>query len=441
MYLVKHKTLSVFRIAKVISKADENYKDILYKANLIRNLRHSNIPQIIDIEENEERIILIKEYVDGITLSEYVQRRKLKDKEIAIIACEICNILEYMHNEMKLLHMDLKPDNIMIDNNDKVWLIDLGSTVRQDIAIRVNVGSPTYAAPEQYLNEVATIQSDVYGVGEVLAYMCRSRGTKDNQAFDSIIQKCIKHEPKQRYKSIKKVSIELKKILAEVEKEQETSKIFFIRGSRPGIGVTHICLCLAKWISGYTSVKVYDCSTNNHLRTEGLKGYLGDDGSLIVENISIIPNVNNTIQIEDDSKIKIVDCSGLTWQEIVSIRSEMIRRFNDVNLMIYDCMVVGGKHGIYDEMLILNEANNKNCILFANLMGGRDFYEYTRIMPEKEIYRFPCVYEWKDSVKIFDKVLVDFKNEYIGSCLNEGKVKELRNYGLFKFAKKLFGKA
>ncbi|MBQ2473620.1 MAG: serine/threonine protein kinase [Lachnospira sp.] len=433
--IIRHKNFDCLRIAKFISKTNGDGDNIFTKVNLIKNLRHPNIPRIIDIEEDDNEIVIIKEYVEAMTLSKFLDEKSLRDKEIAKIMINLCNILEYMHDTANLLHMDLKPDNIMIDNNDELWLIDLGSVVSKNIETKVNTGSPTFAAPEQYLDETATIQSDIYGLGQVLAYMCQKKQTKDDR-FKEIIKKATKHEKSQRYKSVANLKRALTAILEELEVTKETSKIIFVRGMRSGIGVTHICLSLAKWMGQFTRVSLIDQSTNNHLRTEGLKGVLSKDGSLELEGFNVIPNYNNFIEVNDDARVKIVDFSGRSENYISQKRKELTG-FEDVTLI--ECLVLSGGPALFEEILSLKNVPEETLV-FMNLLSAKDFYECIRLMDRREIYRIPCIYNYKEDYKILDETLAGFREEHFNEFYWKGRKKIFKGSSLYEFLKTNFDK-
>ena len=95
---------------------------ILREARLIKNLKHSHIPVIYDIEEDDISICIIEEYISGKSLRSYINDTdNIKTSEICDIAVKLCDILEYLHNcDNEIIHLDIKPDNIIIDehNND-----------------------------------------------------------------------------------------------------------------------------------------------------------------------------------------------------------------------------------------------------------------------------------------------------------------------------------
>ena len=126
VYLVRHTALDTLRVAKVIRKADMDSDTILREARLIKNLKHSHIPVIYDIEEDDISICIIEEYISGKSLRSYINDTdNIKTSEICDIAVKLCDILEYLHNcDNEIIHLDIKPDNIIIDEHNNVKLID-----------------------------------------------------------------------------------------------------------------------------------------------------------------------------------------------------------------------------------------------------------------------------------------------------------------------------
>ena len=184
VYLVRHRILDVYRVAKIFSGNQQDARRLMKEAHLIKNFKHPHIPVIYDIEQNigedDDSICIIEEYIDGKSLRQYVHdetdtRGYLSVHEICRIGIELCCILEYLHgyNGNGILHMDIKPDNIMVTRYGKeLVLIDFGRSEHIDIetkSVKSNLGEADYnkeqsitrmyqygtlgyAAPECYVN-------------------------------------------------------------------------------------------------------------------------------------------------------------------------------------------------------------------------------------------------------------------------------------------------
>ena len=156
IYLIRHKELDVKRIAKVMSKKNSDYRRILKEAHLIKNFKHSGIPIIYDIYDCSTSICIIEEYIAGKCLTQYTkEHNNMSYRQIAKIGINICNILEYLHNNIdgkSIVYLDLKPDNIIIDDNGDVSIIDYDSSqlISSDNEVLKSYGTVGFAAPEQY---------------------------------------------------------------------------------------------------------------------------------------------------------------------------------------------------------------------------------------------------------------------------------------------------
>ena len=108
VFLVRHKRLNTLRAVKFIKSSIRN-KDYLNEANLLKNLKHSGIPIIYDIEEGDEGIYVIEEYIDGNTLSELIcGNGKFRLRQACEITIQLCEILEFLHEnkECPIAHLD-----------------------------------------------------------------------------------------------------------------------------------------------------------------------------------------------------------------------------------------------------------------------------------------------------------------------------------------------
>ena len=105
----------------------------------------------------------------------------------------LCNILEYLHNYCGgIIHLDIKPDNIIIDDNNNVKLIDFGNSLYSYETNDQSMLSPGFAAPEQYQGAQPTKRTDIYSVGMVLKFMTDTSGFSriSHKRIYQVIMKC-----------------------------------------------------------------------------------------------------------------------------------------------------------------------------------------------------------------------------------------------------------
>ncbi len=145
------------------------------EALMLANLRHRNLPQVIDVFEEWGKHYLVMEYIEGQTLERLLQGTSHPFPEPRVLAWaeQLCDVLAYLHAQSPpVIYRDLKPANVMEENQTgTVKLIDFGiarfhktGKTRDTVAI----GTPGYAPPEQYGKGQSDARSDVYALGVVL---------------------------------------------------------------------------------------------------------------------------------------------------------------------------------------------------------------------------------------------------------------------------------
>ena len=140
-------------------------------------LRHPQIPQLYDHFSDREHWYLVLQYLEGTTLETYLEMRTTQGKslhmnEALALAFQLCGVLEYLHTqEPPVIFRDLKPSNIIRTPGGTLCLIDFGIArhFREGQARDTQpLGSPGYAAPEQYGHAQTTPQTDIYSLGALL---------------------------------------------------------------------------------------------------------------------------------------------------------------------------------------------------------------------------------------------------------------------------------
>lgn len=168
-------------------------------------------PKIIEYLEDDNRLILIEEYISGCSLQDKIDDGKLSLTDIFCYMLELCDILESLHTHSPaIIHRDIKPSNIIITNYNKAVLLDFNAAkyYSEQAKDTVLLGTQGYAAPEQYGFGASSPQTDIYSLGILLREMTDSVNCSD-KGIQAVIQKCTQVDPSGRYQDVKELRNEL----------------------------------------------------------------------------------------------------------------------------------------------------------------------------------------------------------------------------------------
>ena len=145
------------------------------EAELMKTLNDRRIPYLVDFFEDDECSVLVMEYVEGITLEEYIGKNAPLDEEEALaLMKKLCDIVAFLHNSRPpILYRDIKPSNFMISAGGELRLLDFGTALSQTEGRQGEeiCGTRGYAAPEQLKNSGVRADADVYSLAAVYSYM------------------------------------------------------------------------------------------------------------------------------------------------------------------------------------------------------------------------------------------------------------------------------
>lgn len=166
---IKQINLASLSARQVIDATDSYNREV----TLLSRLSHPNLPRIYDHFTDPEHWYLVMDLIQGETLEDYLKRAgHLTVRETLHIGIQLANVLGYLHSqEPPIIFRDVKPGNIMRTPGGHLYLIDFGiarhfnPTKKRDTGA---LGSPGYAAPEQYGRAQSTEQTDIYGLGATL---------------------------------------------------------------------------------------------------------------------------------------------------------------------------------------------------------------------------------------------------------------------------------
>jgi serine/threonine protein kinase len=134
-------------------------------------LSHPSIVRVFDVGTHEERPFLVMAHVDGRALSTVLSDGPLSSERVTRLGGQLSEALAHAH-ERGVIHRDVKPGNVLVDDNDYAYLTDFGIARHSDSATVTApgrfVGSAAYVAPEQARGETVTAAADVYSLGLVL---------------------------------------------------------------------------------------------------------------------------------------------------------------------------------------------------------------------------------------------------------------------------------
>lgn len=187
-------------------------------------------PQVLEVIEVKDKLILIEEYIEGVTLREYMMGEKLQEEQAVKFAVQICQALLPMHcAEPIIVYRDLKPENIMVTSEGIIKLVDFNISrlfypgKNRDTVL---LGTAEYAAPEQFGYFQTDNRTDIYAFGVLFNFMITGKVPVEEISqgkYEPIVRKCIELEPSRRYQKIEEILQELGENVNTKEEETQVA--------------------------------------------------------------------------------------------------------------------------------------------------------------------------------------------------------------------------
>lgn len=157
------------------------------EANILVTLNHPSIPKIYDFFTHDERSYLVEEFVNGKDLETILKQTQgpIREEQVVLWSIEICDVLEYLHTHQPepIIFRDIKPSNIMINQMNRVVLVDFGiAKIFRTGQKGTMIGTEGYSPPEQYRGD-ASLQTDIYALGATMHYMLTHRDPRLEAPF------------------------------------------------------------------------------------------------------------------------------------------------------------------------------------------------------------------------------------------------------------------
>lgn len=248
------------------------------EAEFLIRLNHPFLPQVVDfVPPNEEGFsFLVMDYIQGSTLQQlFDQNKSLAYTAIIKYAGQLCELFGYLHGfkPQPIIYRDLKPSNVMIDEQDNIRLIDFGIARKyreERIADTIQLGTVGFAAPEQYLNRQTDERTDLYTLGAMMYYLLSGGhhfsdtnkkltewATGFPRQLADVVHQLLENQPEHRIQT----AAEVKRLLMDIGTEGSgakrqavitaqlgpmSRKLVVVGSLYPGAGSTFTALSLAR---------------------------------------------------------------------------------------------------------------------------------------------------------------------------------------------------
>ena len=386
----------------------------------VSNLSHPNIVEVYDVGEEDGNYYIVMEYIDGKTLKQLLQKRgALTLTEVIDIMSQLTDGLSHAH-EAYIIHRDIKPQNIMIEDNGLVKITDFG------IAMAINstqltqtnsvMGSVHYLPPEQANGKGSTVKSDIYSLGilmyELLTGSVPFKGDnaveialkhmkekipsirKQNptipQSVENIVLKATAKNPKNRYDTVKEMYNDLQSAMT-----RENEKRLVYEYPENDLEETKVVPVITKEVKKSMVDKPDDLEERDLsvLKESNDKNKLPIilAGVLLITLIALAV-LYLLISNRNVKEVKVPDLSGLTTEEAIAKLTKVGLEYttkSEENADIDEGVVIrtdpkSGSTKTKGSTITIIESSGKEYLLLEDYLG-KNYYEVKGLLEAKGI--------------------------------------------------------
>lgn len=168
---------AAIKVLRYVTVNPQLLRNFEQEQRILSNLQHPNIAYFLDAGFTSGGFpFMAMEYIQGMNLSDWCETKQCTLEERIRLIIQVCDALQYLHNHM-VVHLDIKPGNIIVDENGHLRLLDFGISklLRDEQDEQTNpfltALTPSFASPEQLLGKPATALADLYAVGVTLYFL------------------------------------------------------------------------------------------------------------------------------------------------------------------------------------------------------------------------------------------------------------------------------
>lgn len=252
---------------------------LIAETNLLKRLKHPNLPSIIDVIDDEDTFLIVMDYIEGVPLSRLLEEGPQPQEQVVDWAIQLCDVLQYLHSQQPpIIYRDMKPSNIMLRPDGTVVLIDFGTarTFKRDrIEDTACLGTIGYAAPEQFGGRGQTDErTDIYCLGTTLYHLLTGQNPSEppyeiypvtywnpalSTGLEGIVCQCTQQNPEDRYQDCTQLLFALRHYHEyDLSYQKEQNKKLFLFGASVALMLVFICLAVG------TGIQYKKAGTSNY---------------------------------------------------------------------------------------------------------------------------------------------------------------------------------
>ncbi|WP_026507411.1 serine/threonine protein kinase [Butyrivibrio sp. MC2013] len=342
---------------------------------LLKSLSHPGLPRIVDVIDKDDSFLIVMDYIRGRTLRDVLREEKsISQDKVRLWAIYLCDVLIYLHSrEPAIIYRDMKPENIMLDPDGKIYLIDFGiareykSYSHEDTTC---LGTRGYAAPEQFLSGMQSDErTDIYNLGATIYHLLTGHMV-DERAYEpwpvshfvpgisggieEIVMKAISRNPDDRYQSAAEMKYALEHY-RELEKNYRR---------RAGLSIAVFGLTAAMAMTFILGSFRIDSRAKDMVASSRVDFI--DDARSALTGKDRIMSIMGAMSLDPDSNEALMTLLDLDTTDGIFSKEED----EDLRSVLYSSY---DDHRTYEDMLLLN---SHDYAVFAYNLGIAYFYQY-----------------------------------------------------------------
>lgn len=318
VYKAYHVDLKTPWALKIIPSDDELAENEL---TVLKKLNHPAFPRVVDVVRENGKTIVVFDFYEGPNLQQLIELYgRIDESRVYDWTMQILDALSYLHGikPEPIIYRDLKPSNLIALDDGTVKLVDFGAARQFKPSSRddtVYLGTPGYAAPEQYGLGQTDVRTDIYNFGMTVFHLltghhpleCNEfrvqellKETGVSSKFSAVIMKCTAKDPDERFMSV----AEIQNVLSSYTNKNQTvyraagknAVEISVSGIQRGIGVTHFCMLFGMWLKnkGFKTAVLEYCEYGDTLdlcKLLGKEPQLSKKGFYEIKGLKIYPSM------------------------------------------------------------------------------------------------------------------------------------------------------